>query len=547
MSKLDKSVLLKTSAKTDVQRSGGKLSIAGCLPVKESNILDIKQIKYKTEVAQIATIGMSGYTPTADTTYMVTLSSVEAKREGYLGVTREYGFVTPSVITTLGATAALQREAIHAALITKINNDHAKLKNFVTAVTIAAGNGITLTDDAGYYPVNGSTGRKGATEIKLIQNSDGSGFVNAAADNLVTTAAVYAFGEGQRLADGQPIRGGLSLGLVSGYLDAPKTTGIAGTYATAGQHYDAFTISSLQVCPAHAVSDEYAYQICEQIVFVDNGTGTSTTNLAGFKAFEREMLRALFGILYGSDPKTVAHWFDKPFTMQADTGVSPYTGTLAGTADVLDVFISPDGSLNHTNIGTQTIFSPGLDATGLLIDQDDSATEGAHYSANQQTIGCQEFIVGKEEFSVSARVVAADWTNTHFMVGFRKKEVYGANYATAYDDLAAVGTRASGVNDVVATQGVLAGAALVETVSTTAISTDTVSADLEVRVDINGLVSCYVNNVKYPVYSAGTTALILDAAEVMIPFFQHVNINSANAGVSISHFVAVTSKDWRIV
>jgi len=57
--------------------------------------------------------------------------------------------------------------------------------------------------------------------------------------------------------------------------------------------------------------------------------------------------------------------------------------------------LSPYGALNRTNIGTQTIFAPVLDATGLLIDQDDTAGDGSHTSANQQALGVQSFIVGK--------------------------------------------------------------------------------------------------------------------------------------------------------
>lgn len=546
--KTKQSALLILSAGSDVQSGGLDLQITGLRKIRKSDILDFRQIKYKAEVAQVVTVGAvtASFVPVANTRYAISLGNITSKREGYSGDKRTYGYKTPAVITTLGANAALQREAINLLIIAQINGDST---NHVAAVTLTGGNGFTITDDAGYYPANlngGSGGRKGATEAFAITNEDGSGW--AAVNVVTTTDAVYAFGEGLRLSQDAPIIAPYSQGLISGALDAPVdfTNGTA-RYAVALQHYDAFSISTLGIAPSNAIMDGMAHVIDDQVIFVDNGTGTATTNLAGFVEFEREMLRNLFTTVYGSNQKSVLHFFDKAFIMQADTGVTPYTGTLAGTADVLDVFISPDGSLNHTNIGTQTIFSPVLDATGLLIDQDDTAAEGAHYSANQQTLGVQEFIVGKEEFSVNVRVVAADWTNTHFIAGFRKKEVYGANYATAYNDLAAIGTRASGVNDVVATQGVLTGAALVETVSTTAISTDTVSVDLEVRVDINGLVSCYANNVKYPVYSAGTTALILTAGLHMIPFFQHVNINSANAGVSISKFVAVPDKDWRIV
>jgi len=251
------------------------------------------------------------------------------------------------------------------------------------------------------------------------------------------------------------------------------------------------------------------------------------------------MLREMYTIVYGNDPRSVIEFFDKPLVIQGPLGAAP-----AGTANVLGWILSPYGSLNHTNIGTQTIVAPVLDATGLLIDQDDTATEGAHYSANQQTLGVQSFIVGKTEFSVSARVVMADVLNSHFQLGFRKKAVYAADY-NDYTDLASIGTRVSGALGAIATAGILNNAATVNTVSTDVL-VNAVSADMVVKVAIDGTVTCLVNNVSYPVYSAGTTALVFDAGDEMIPFFQHVNINSANAGVSISRFTAVASKDWRL-
>ena len=51
--------------------------------------------------------------------------------------------------------------------------------------------------------------------------------------------------------------------------------------------------------------------------------------------------------------------------------------------------------------------------------------------------------------------------------------------------------------------------------------------DFRVQIDINGVVSAYINNVKYPVYSVGTTALVIPAGTVMVPHLQYTNLNSA--------------------
>ena len=140
---------------------------------------------------------------------------------------------------------------------------------------------------------------------------------------------------------------------------------------------------------------------------------------------------------YKNDPTAVIEFFDKPIVFQDALGAAP-----AGTADTLGWQLSPYGALNRTNIGTQTIVAPVLSANGLLIDQDDTTTEGNHTSANQGTLGVQQFVVGAEEFSVQARIVMGDWTDSHTIVGFRRKAVYTADF-NDYTDLAAIGPRLS--------------------------------------------------------------------------------------------------------
>lgn len=535
MKPVKKSVLLKTSTISDVQHGGGVLTITGLFPIRVNEIIDIKQVKYRAEVSQVVKIGYSLYTPTASTAYTVELNFQLSTREGYSGVTKRYSYVTPAVLTNIGATAALQREYIHLNLVSKINADSGAP---VTAASLLTGTGLTITDDAGYYPANlgGATnGRTGPTNVILINNEDGSGWTNASTENTVTTAGVISFGEGQRLLDDQPILAAYTQNLISGALDCPKTTG--GLFATAGQHYDAFIISSLGTAPASGITGQLALIPQEQAVFVDNGTGTSTTNLTGFLAFERAMQKALFD-LYAPSPSSTIEWFDMPMVFQDPLGAAP-----TGTADTLGWQLSPYGSMNRTNIGTQTIVAPVLDATGLLIDQDDTAGDGSHTSANQQALGCQSFIVGKTEFSVSARVVMGDWTDSHLLIGFRKKAVYTADY-NDYTDLAAIGSGAA-AGDTITTTAILNNAATVATASAASF-TDAVSADLLVKVDINGAVKAYVNGVSYPIYSVGTTPMVFDAGDELIAFYQHVNIGNGNPAVSIGKFVAVPSKDWMI-
>jgi len=240
MKPIKKSVLLKTSAGTDIQHSGGTLTIAGLPEVRYNEIRKIRQIKSRDEVVQVVTVGSTSYTPTANTRYAVEILDPEMKREGYTGVSRVFGYTTPSVVTTMGANAALQREFIHGKIITAINLSTAY--THVTAASLTGGAGFTLTDSAGYYPANanGGAARKGANVVIARTNSDATGFTDA--DVSVTTAAVYAFGNGTTLAANAPVIAAYSQLLVSGDLEAPVASD--GTYATAGQKYDAFLISA---------------------------------------------------------------------------------------------------------------------------------------------------------------------------------------------------------------------------------------------------------------------------------------------------------------
>ncbi|MCC7514548.1 MAG: hypothetical protein IT212_07630 [Bacteroidia bacterium] len=532
-----RTALLRTSSISDAKRSGDLIDITGLDTISSRNLIKINQFRYRAEVVKVETIGTSAPTLTASTQYIVEITDPTSSRESHSNavVPRRYMYQTPADLTDIGATAALQREYVYGQLITKINDDSA---NNVVAVSLGSGTGVTITDDAGYYPAKTAGGispRQGKSSIFLAKDSNNRGFVDGT-HRVLTTDAVYQFGEGTRMASDVPVVYALGGGnIVAGEVDAPLT--VAGLGAVAGQQYDAFAIEHLVRSEIPTIGEVIGYRVALSMIFVDNGLGSSVTNLAGFKAFEREMHKMLFST-YAADPKSVIEFFDKPLVIQGPLGAAP-----AGTADALGWILSPYGSLNHTNIGTQTIVAPVLDATGLLIDQDDDANDGAHYSANQQTLGSQQFVVGVNAFSVVARVVMGDWTDSHLLVGFRKKAAYAADY-NDYTDLAAIGSGAA-AGDTITTTGILNNAATVATASAVSYA-DGVSVELRVSVAIDGTVTARVNNVSYPIYSAGTTALVLDAGDAMIPFFQHVNIGSGNPAVSISEFVAVADNRWKV-
>ena len=523
-----KSVLLRTSAATSVLDSGDVIKVQGLFDVNKKNLTSINQVKYRAEVAQVVTIGSNSYTPVGATVYRISLFDPNRRVSGGQEAIKFYSYTTPDDVTTLG-NAAAQREAIHVAIITAINAD---ASNHAVAVTLAGGTGFTVTDDGAYYPVHAQS----MTNVLFVnQVLTISGFT---ADPTITTAGVQSMGVGANLLAAAPIADWMNGGnLVSGTPFAPKT--VAGLYAVSGQNYDAFVIQSLALASNETASGaQLALENEIQTIWVDNGSGSATTNLAGFLAFERIMHKLMYQV-YQNDTAAIGEFFDKGYVMQANPGVTPYTGTLATTADVMKFFTTPYGTkLEQYNINTQTIFAPLEVAAGLQIEQDVTATDGAHYSAGTLAFAPNSFIVGQQAFALYARVVAGDWTDAFFMVGFRKKAVYAADFNN-YTDLAAIGTQTSAVGDFVATQGILNNAATVETVSASVIAADSVSVTLAIKVAIDGTVTAYRNNVAFPIYSVATTTLILDANDEMIPFINFINVNSSASTLTFSELISV--------
>ena len=117
-------------------------------------------------------------------------------------------------------------------------------------------------------------------------------------------------------------------------------------------------IYSLEKLDTPTLTGRYTYVERADVIFVDNGTGTSATNLDGFKAFEREAHK-IVGDTFEDDPNAIVEFFDKGYVMQANPGITPYTGTIAGDADVMKFFTTPYGTkLEQYNINAQTIFAP---------------------------------------------------------------------------------------------------------------------------------------------------------------------------------------------
>ena len=71
------------------------------------------------------------------------------------------------------------------------------------------------------------------------------------------------------------------------------------------------------------------------------------------------------------------------------------------------------------------------------------------------------------------------------------------------------------------------------------IPADGVSILYVIKVALDGTVTAFADGVSFPIYSVGTTTMVFDAGDELIPFYQTVNIGSGDPAVSISEFVAL--------
>lgn len=528
---IQKSVLFKTSAASDVQNGGGSLTIAGLESVPKVNITSISQIKYKAEVPQVVTLFGTSYTPVASTTYKCVVYDPLRVQAGYQEIPTPYSYTTPATITDIGASAALQREYIHLQLVAAINADGG---NHSTAATVGSGNGITVTDDGGYYPVysQSMTNVKGPNTVLPVTNDDGTGF--AATNYVITTAAVFSSGVGSRLAADAPVIDATFGNLISGSFKAPATNTNPPTYAVSGQNYDIFAINSLKLVVGTTLTEQYVYQVQNQIAVVDNGTGSSTTNLTGFQAFERAMLSNIFQT-FGDDIPTIYYMGNTGVVCQ---GLA--TGLPSGVAQAENVASLGNGFTAHYSpIATSTLLALIATNSGLGLVLDATAAEGVEFSAPTWANSQKSFVVGKTAFSVYSKITLDDASGLDTLyVGFRKKAAYAAAISS-YTDYAFVGVKGTADPNTIytATRLNTGSASPVDTTQTWA---DGATKTLEVRVAIDGSVTFFINGYKPTV----TQAFTFDAGDEVIPTIYA--LQSSDLGTpSMLEFAAVASDSWR--
>lgn len=507
-SNLTKSALLTTSASTDVGRSGGVVSITDLLPFDIDKMLAANQRIYRAEVQQVITVDLGTVALAANTRYSIKIGNVLNEYEGGQVALKTYawtsGSVAPGALTTIadGIVAAINNTAVN---------------NYVSAVRAA--NTIVITDDAGYYPIR-PAGRAGPSTVLIVDTAG----VMSGSTNTVTTAGVVGYGVGTYILSNVPVKDPMTGNLTSGELDTP-------TGAVAGQFYDGFIVTYAKEVNHQAVSGLRAEKVLRQLIYVDNGTGASVANLAGYVAFLREFERLIYHN-YTKDSNSTVSFIDTAPSFSGETN----SGVPTGTGGDVNTVHFQDGQIDYSVIATQTILCPTWTTTGLNIMQDLTANDGTEYSASVQAIGPVEYVVGQDVCSFRVTTAAGDITDANPIgIGLRAKAVMGADF-TAYTDFAAFAIEdAAGVAKDIYIKSNLASAGVVSD-DTLVNWGDTTAIVFEVQVDINGLCTFLIDNVD--VSSVQTPAFSFAAGTILIPFYS-LTLEAGDAGMEIRKWFSI--------
>jgi hypothetical protein len=516
---LTKVNLLTTSDKNDILVSGGVIKVSGLRDIRLADLISLDIRNQQDEVVQVMTIGgTTDPTITASTKYIVKVGNTRKRNEGAQDSFRTYAYTSPATLT---GTAADDRQDVYDNLATLINNDTSA---DWSANAGSGGTSMTITDDADYY----KNGRKGASSVFTPKNSDGTGFIQAT-HLEESTSAVYAFGVGADIAAKAPVIDPVT-GNVIGSPDEELVFDDA-SGAVTGQDYTGFYFTSIVRANVMTGINGEVYIRHNQLLFVDNGAGTDTTNATGYAATLREAERLAYGF-YANDPSSLVLMMEETSLLFDDDGVGAPSN---GAGDENLALIEGQMLRYHCIGGTATDPVGSLGTVGFDMDRGTPTNnEGLELSADISALNTKEFTVGQTECSFRAEITIADVSGTDdFLVGFRKKEAYQAA-VDDYDEMAAfnIGAGAAGrVN----TETILNNAATTTTDTTLTDWADTETHTLEVRVDLDGNVT-YLYDDAEPTTVA---AFAFDADEVIIPFIHHLEAADLSGGVDISKWYSI--------
>ena len=499
-SNLTQSALLTTSAKTDVQRSGGKVTITGLLPFDLDKMLAASYKIHRAEVQQVVTVDLTSVTMALNTRFSIKVGNVLNEYEAGQEALKNYAF-------TSGGTAPTA-VTIADGIVAAINNT--SISNYVSAVRAA--NTVVITDDAGYYPIR-PAGRAGPSTVTLGDGVSGATITE-------TTAGVIAYGDGTYIASNVPVKDPMSGNLISGELDTP-------TGAVAGQFYSGFYVTYAKEVNHQAVSGLRAEKVLRQLIYVDNGLGTATANVAGYAAFLKEFEKVQFS-KYASDPNSLCTWFDSGPTLFDQDGV----GVPSNGDEDENLCDTDAGQLRYFCIGATATDPTGFsNTTGFDITRgSETNAEGIELSAEVGSIGPLEYTVGTDACSFSVRATIADVTGLgEFAVGFRLKEAY-QDGIDDYNDMACLNVQSGNIM----IETIDDGGATTST-DTTQNWADTETHTLEVSIDATGVVTYRIDDGDPTV----TAAFTWDDGDTIIPFIHKLSTADLGGAVPLSKWLCV--------
>lgn len=200
---------------------------------------------------------------------------------------------------------------------------------------------------------------------------------------------------------------------------------------------------------------------------------------------------------------------DAPAVSAANTG-----GVPTGATGNVNLYTLQGGFVMQGFVvgAGQTILQPIMGANGLIINADQTDTEGMEYNFPyfQYTIGTSDAFAFELDLYINDMDGAAP-----YVFGFRKTEANNADW-TAYDTVASMGMIAASsvTNVVLATE--LNGGGQTITDTTDAWGGDGTTNTLRVLVDASGNVTYTINGAA----PSATAAFQIDNADVVIPFIR---------------------------
>lgn len=225
---------------------------------------------------------------------------------------------------------------------------------------------------------------------------------------------------------------------------------------------------------------------------------------------------------------------DITFSMSPATCTAANTGGVAtgATGDVNILSCEQGFMMEQFILGAgQTIIKPVMDANGLLISLDLTATEGAEYNLGAaRTNSRSAFTIGTDAaFFLEVELYVADLSGGNpYVIGFRKSEANNATIAN-YSDYACLGMNSvtSATNVTILTE--LNGGGQTATDTTDAWGGDASTQKLTVKVSAAGVTTFEVGGVA----ATAAPAFTFDNADVVVPFIHLLHGAAAPGAVNL--------------